>query len=48
MIHMEIYWGCFFNLQFMKTERRPSGVFIINFEQILYSALVFPILTLNK
>ena len=32
-------------------ERRqwcPSGVFIINFEQILYIPMVFPLLTFNK
>ena len=27
---------------------RRSGVFIVNFEQILHIALVFPILTMNK
>ena len=27
---------------------RRSGVFIVNFEQILHIVLVFPLLTLNK
>ena len=27
---------------------RRSGVFIVNFEQILHVVLVFPLLTLNK
>ena len=31
-----------------KTQRRRSGVFIANFEQISHIALVFPFLALNK
>ena len=36
------------NLTIKGPERRLSGVFVLNFEQILHIVLVFPFLVLNK
>ena len=48
--HQGNVWNLF-KLETETSERhhwRRSGVFILNFEQILHITLVFPLLTLNK